>query len=420
MAKFLELDTKQEDTSGARQVDSAQINFLWQQKYTNTTAGSCCGYLNSRLLGMGFKYMSSQGFKESEEFSKHIRANFIHFSKSALEALLVQGFVVYSLVPRYKSNSNLPYPFVHSPGQYTVQKVYSRQGYPTLEATSTLKKGFKLKCFTMDMPTDAGALTSRMALVSKQITYLDEVEKNDIQAYSIRARPPVLTKNKTDISFDSRDVIGGAVPGFRASEEEDHQGVRNQITVAQFRQQQQLIKTLNEQRINTSSYFWTNKDDPNKLGERLHAESSEYTPRFVPLPNDADICKFDLPEEKKDLVHIQKYIRNQICMGMGVPEHFISPSGTGAGFGEKSMRLSSEYMRMSISPLKEAINALMTRVYHECFLNDDDNLHEVECYFPSTQNSEMILELYKNNMISKETFAEKFGPMYDLTAEDFL
>ena len=32
----------------------------------------------------------------------------------------------------------------------------------------------------------------------------------------------------------------------------------------------------------------------------------------------------------------------------------------------------------------------------------------------------MILELYKNNMISRETFAAKFGPMYDLSAEDFL
>ena len=79
---------------------------------------------------------------------------------------------------------------------------------------------------------------------------------------------------------------------------------------------------------------------------------------FVPLPNDADVCKFDLPEEKKDLVHLQKYIKGQICMGMGVPEHFISPSGSATGFGERSMRLSNEYMRMSISPLKDALESL--------------------------------------------------------------
>lgn len=419
MAFFLGTESKEAGVE-KKPLDAGQIKFLWNQKYTNATAGACCGYLNSRLLGMGFKYVSSEGYVESDEFSKHIKKFFVKFAKDALEALLVQGFVVYSLMPRYKGNAHMPYPFVHSIGQYKIEKSYNRHGYPTLVAASANERGSRLRCFTMDLPTDEGFLTSRLSLVSKQITYLDELEKNDIQAYSIRARPPVLTKNKTDIAFDSRDVIGGAIPGFRASEEEGNQGVRNQITVAQFKQQQELIRTLNEHRINTSSSFWTNKDDPSRLADRLQAESSDYTPRFVPLPNDADVCKFDLPEEKKDLVHIQKYVKGQICMGMGVPEHFISPSGTGAGFGEKSMRLSNEYMRMSISPLKEAIDSLMVLIYHECFSDDDKNHHEVECYFPSTQNSEMMLELYKNKLISKETFAAKFGPVYDLNEEDFI
>ena len=413
---FLGGDAKKTDEN-TRIVGQDVLRFLWRQKMTNSTAGACCGYLVSRLLGMGFRYASSKGLEESEEFSKHVKRYFIPFAKAALECILVQGFVVYGIVPRYRSGGRLPYPFVHSLDQYVVRRVCDKHGVTSLEAHS--KDGSKkLKCFVAEMPTDAGEVTSRLALISKQITYLDELEKNDIQAYSIRARPPVLTRNKTDTTFDSRDVIGGGVPGFRAQEEEDNMGIRNQITVAQFKQQQDLIRTLNQQRINTSSEFWTNDSDPSDLGKKLERDSEAYAPRFVPLPNDADVCNFHLPEEKKDLIHIQRYVKGQICMGMGVPENFISPSGTGAGFGEKSIRLSNEYMRMSVSPLKDAISTLMTQIYEECFFNDDRENHEVECYFPSAQNSEMILELYKANIISRETFAERFGPVYDLSIED--
>ena len=402
---------------GDQVIDPAQLKYLWTQKLTNTTAGACSSYLAARLLGMGFKYVSDSGLVQSSEFLRHQKQVLIPFAKKALEHLLVQGFVVYGVTPRYKTRGNLASPYVCTSDHFTAKKSHASNGGETLSVTH---KGSnkKLYCFVLDSPTSDGTLTSRLALVSKQISYLDDLEKTDIQAYSIRARPPVLTKAKTDTSFDSRDVISGSVPGFRAQEEEDNMGVRNQITAAQFKQQQQLIRTLNDRQINTSSGFWTNDRDPSQMSRNLESETIDYVPKFIPLPNDSEVAKFDLPEEKKDLVHVQKYIKGQICMGMGVPEHFISPSGTGAGFGEKSMRLSNEYMRMSISPIKEAINLLMIHIYEVCFGTEDNVSHDVECYFPSTQNPEMILELYKSNLLTKKTLARTFGPIYDLDSED--
>jgi hypothetical protein len=83
----------------------------------------------------------------------------------------------------------------------------------------------KVFTFVGSMPTSGGKLTSKVALVSANVSYLDALEKYDMQAFAVRSRPPVLTKTKTDLSFDSRDVITGAVPGLRAQDESDNMGL---------------------------------------------------------------------------------------------------------------------------------------------------------------------------------------------------
>jgi len=60
----------------------------------------------------------------------------------------------------------------------------------------------------------------------------------------------------------------------------------------------------------------------------------------------------------------------------------------------------------------------MIHIYEVCFGTEDNVSHDVECYFPSTQNPEMILELYKSNLLTKKTLARTFGPIYDLDSED--
>jgi len=158
---------------GDQVIDPAQLKYLWTQKLTNTTAGACSSYLAARLLGMGFKYVSDSGLVQSSEFLRHQKQVLIPFAKKALEHLLVQGFVVYGVTPRYKTRGNLASPYVCTSDHFTAKNSHASNGGETLSVTH---KGSnkKLYCFVLDSPTSDGTLTSRLALVSKQISYLDE------------------------------------------------------------------------------------------------------------------------------------------------------------------------------------------------------------------------------------------------------
>jgi len=414
-------------------VDEDQRSYLWHQRHSNANVGACCGYLLSRLLGMGFSYVSLEGKLPSDALAAHVRKYFVPFAKEALEQMLVQGLAVYTIIPIGK-NSSLPIPVVCDPSTYELSVKVSKHGQRVVVVRpKTIKCKTKIHC--LDMPVASGTLCSRLALVSAHISQLDEIEKNDAQAFTIRCKPPVLTRTKTDSTFDSRDVVSGGINGLRGQEESDNMGVRNEITVEQLLRQETLIRRLNQSRVDTSSPFWTNSKDPQRTGDQLNKGADEYIPRFVPLPNDTDVASFDLPQERKDLVAMQKFVKSQICMGMGVPENFMTPSTGGAGSGEKSLRLTNEFVRISLSPLKDSLKTLMLEVYADCFLGakdpadghapkadkGDNKVQEtIDCYFPSMQNPEVILDLYREGIISKKALARTVGPVYDLEDNDIL
>ena len=384
------------------------LQYMWKQRRTNATVGSCCAYLSARLLGMGFTFVSPSGRQPSAEFSRHVRAHFVPFARQALDCMLVHGFVVYGILPPSKACA-FPRPYVYANDSFDASM--STSDSCQLELTVKVESQAKRKkhaLFVLDMPTGDGSLTSRLALVSKSIAYLEEIEKNDIQAFSIRARPPVLTRAKTDAVFDSRDVISGMEPGLRAQDEHDNMTVRNRIAAAQFKQQHELIRGLNDNRIDSLAQFWAAQMDPNGFANTLSADADGYVPRFIPLPNDVDVAKFDLPEEKKDLGLIQKFIKGQILLGMGVPESLVQGSSS-SGTSMLAVKSMNDFMRISVSPLREGINDLMVNVFAQCFAEEGDPEEDVECFFPSLQDPELLKELYKDGLITRAALAKARG-----------
>ena len=311
-------------------VSQESLRYMWAQRHSNATVGSCCAYLSSRLLGLGFTFVNSSGKKASAELMKHVRQTFVPFARMALDAILVHGFVVYGILPPSKSCA-FPTPFVYAPDTFEASVTTTDNCQLVMTVEDTVKPKRKShSVFIHDMPSPDGALTSRLSLVAKSIAYLEEIVKNDIQAYSIRARPPVLTRAKTDAVFDSRDVISGMQPGLRASEENDNISMRNRINVMQVKQQHELIRGLNKNRVDSSSSFWQSQMDPeNNLANSITQDADGFVPRFIPLPTDVDVAGFALPEEKHDLAGIQKFIKAQVCMGLGVPRALSKASLVG-------------------------------------------------------------------------------------------
>jgi hypothetical protein len=299
------------------QVPKETLSYLSAQRRSNATVGSCCAYLTSRLLGLGFTYVSSSGRKPSAALTKHVKQAFVPFARDALDAILVHGFVVYGILPPSKT-SVFPTPFIYAAGTFDAFVTTTDHCQLVMTVEDTVKPKRKAhSVFVHDMPAVDGSLTSRLALVAKSIAYLEEIEKNDIQAFSIRARPPVLTRAKTDAVFDSRDVISGMQPGLRAQDESDNINMRNRINIAQFKQQQELVRGLNKNRIDTSSSFWQGQMDPNGFVNSLGADADGFVPRFIPLHTDVDVASFTLPEEKENLANTQKFVKSQVCMGLG-------------------------------------------------------------------------------------------------------
>lgn len=369
---------------------------------------------------MGFTFVNPSGKQADVDFAAHVRRTFVPFARQALDCILVHGFVVYGILPP-SSSCQFPTPYMYANESFEASMTTNEHSQLVMTVDDVIHpKRKKHSVFIHDMPAADGSLTSRLALVSKCIAYMEEIEKNDIQAYSIRARPPVLTRANTDKVFDSRTMISGSQPGLRAQEENDTMTIKNRLISAQFKQQQELIKSLNTNRIDSSSQFWTSQMDPNGLGDTLNNETDGFIPRFIPLPTDVDVAQYGLPEEKKDLAKLQQFTKSQVCMGLGVPETLLEGNIGGHASGSVLTGF-EEFMRVSLSPLRESINDLMIRLFSECFVEEgttsDD---EVMCFFPSLQDPTLLRQLFTDGLITRTALGKAIRPMFNLESVDLV
>ena len=342
------------------------------------------------------------------------------FAKSALESLLVQGYVVFDVRRRIR-RAPYPVPFVCQERAYDA-RVVLEDDETRLEIVTDENNRRRRHVFVQDAPTMEGELTSRVALVSRCVSYLEEIERHDVRAFAIRACPPVLTRSQTDTAFDSRDVLGAAdaVPGLRAQDEHDNMGVRNKINVAQFKQQQDLIRTLNDRRIDSSAGFWNQHVDPTNetyLSETLRAHTEGYVPRFIPLPNDANVAPFVLPNERHDLVSLQRHVKKKVCTGMGVPEALIDGTNGEGRQGENAMRLLNEFSEVTLAPLRDTMRRLMMEVYALCF--GEEETRDVECAFAVKRDASKIIEYHQRGYVNFDAVVRVLTQTENLGPADF-
>jgi hypothetical protein len=355
----------------------------------------------------------------SPEFSQHVSDHLVPFARQALNDILVQGFCAYGIKPPRLGKSKFHVPFIISRSLLELSMVVDH-GQDRLQCRPKEDaKISKIKLFIDEMPESDGTLNSRVAGVSKTISYLEELEKHDIQSFAIRSSPPVLTKTKTDNAFDSRDVLGGGVDGLMAQDASDNMRTRNMINVDQYKQQADLIKTLNREKIDSSDTFWKKHVDPTKmtyLSESLRSGVEGYVPRFIPLPADADVAAFNFANERKDYVQLQKFCKSQICTGLGVPEAFVDGSQTSGGAASAIAKNMDEIVRVSLTPLRSALGRLMLEVFHGCY----GNSNSVQCLFPGPQNIDKMYEWYTAGLLKQEALINALSCQENIRREDFI
>lgn len=398
-------------------VSREHVESLWKQRSQNTTLAACVNVIRSKILGPGFSFINLDGKEPDESFDRHVRKHFLPFAEKALENLLVQGFCVYGIRPR-NEKTVYPVPYVVCREAYGVE-VYRDRAEERIRLVKTDEhERRKFHVFVESVPQADGKVSSRVSNVTHIVNYAEELEKHDLQAFAVRSIPPVLTKTQTDNSFDSRDVISGAVPGLRAQDESDNMEIRNKITIQQFRQQQDLIATLNKERIDSSKSFWMQHLDPSKntlLSETIKRESEGFVPKFVPLPNDADVARYEIPPERRDFVDLKRFCKTQICVGMGVPESAVDgkfDNRTSAG----QSKTTDEFTRVSLMPLKNSLSALLVELYE----NSIGEADRIDCNFPGLQNIDRMFFWYQNGLLKRTALVRSICDLELLRPADFI
>ena len=145
--------------------------------------------------------------------------------------------------------------------------------------------------------------------------------------------------------------------------------------------------------------------DPSKntlLSETLKRETEGFVPKFVPLPNDADVARFDsIPPERRDFVDLKKICKSQICVGMGIPETSVDGKFEGVSNGLAS-RMTEEFIRVSLMPLKNALNGLLLELYE----NSIGDSRKIDCNFPGLQNIDRLYFWYQNGLLKRESLVK--------------
>lgn len=414
--EFLKVNSRESEEKVVK-VSREHVESLWKQCHRNTTLAACVSIIRSRILGPGFRFVNLDGKEPDESFDRHVRKHFLPFAEKALESLLVQGFCVYGVRPR-NEKTVYPVPYVVCREAYEIEVFRDKAEEKVRLVKSDEHERRKFHVFVDAIPGPDGKPTSRVSHVAHIVNYAEELEKHDLQAYAVRSKPPVLTKTQTDNSFDSRDVISGAVPGLRAQDESDNMEIRNKITIQQFRQQQDLIATLNKERIDSSKSFWMQHLDPTKntlLSETLKRETEGFVPKFVPLPNDADVARYEIPPERRDFVDLKNFCKTQICVGMGVPESIIEGKFHGTATGATT-RMTEEFIRMSLLPLKNALNALLLELYE----NSIGEANRIDCNFPGLQNIDRLFFWHQNGLLKRESLIRSICDLELLRPSDFV
>ena len=434
-AFFLDLGERSSDKWSL--VDSTHLANLWKLFRSDVSLYACRSLLQNRLLGFGVMFTNTVSKQmPSQMFYEHVQSYYVQFCKDFLDSLWVQGIVPYTIVPGSRTTNGLPYPRVLPPGRYlleTKEDTYYRTRYrtrPNSDIHGDSEQRHKVFFFVdNDVDTSSNRVMSALSNVFRLHMFSEMIERNTSFAESVRSRPPVITRNKTDATFDERDIAAGGVDGLRAQNASRTMQLRNRVNVEQYRQQQKLANLLNSGRVDTASTEWQERVDPVTGLPVFDAGAPDvYVPDLVPLPMDAEPVRVELPQSRSDLVAIQKHVVNQTCMAMGVPPLALTGGSSGTQATSGNAQLTDNVINFTLMRLRFALAKVLTDVYKLCHartarvgekrpaVSVDGNIGVI---FPSLQRPETIRTLHAEGTLTYEAYKKYIATALEVDCGDF-
>lgn len=324
---------------------------------------SCARAIKDKITSAGLEF-SRSGAASSLILRTHVNDKFKIFIDDAIDKILTQGFFVYSIVPSDARSARLGYPVIVDEKYYNAKFEILQNFDKNVVIESKredLKMNDRLHVFVFSYPTLEGVPTSIISPVALLLQKYDTLEDLDMYAHRVCSKPPILTRNKTDNTFDTRDILAGNVPGLRAQDENDTMALRNKINIAQYKQQHTLIEMLNRDRIDSMVML-----DKNGFAGDAETNSTRenYLPRFIPLPNDAEVANFNMPIIRTDIIAQKKYYLEMVCATMGVPYNLI----TGTHSVTNRLQTSTEVIfHNTCTNIANALKPMLLKIYAQCF-----------------------------------------------------
>ena len=201
---------------------------LWSTYENHFMLRPCVEVLVNTIFAKGLRVRhSTEGRKLTAVAETHVSRVFLDFGKRVLESFMVQGFVVYTVAPKRK-HEFFATPVVVPPTRYHVsleEDAHYRLNHKVTQLREDAGGGKKKMFFFVhnNFSPLSQRCVSAVAATTKYCSYLEHLELHDIEIQRIHANPPVLTTLKTDAAFDSRDMLGGGIPGLAAQNEHQNQ-----------------------------------------------------------------------------------------------------------------------------------------------------------------------------------------------------
>jgi len=240
-------------------------------------------------------------------------------------------------------------------------------------------------------------------------TFKDTMWRNVMVADYLRARPPLFVSTSTTAAFDDRELNAvGEVDGLRASLTRDNVLVRNRITMDAAAQQDQLVRTLNKMRADTSTPGWRALVDPQsglENADRLLNEASDYQP-VVPLANDAKAVPSTVAQSRHDIVPLNEQLMLLACVAYGVNGEAIGLIHHGGVQSAESISRSNAVLDTTVKTFRQILSQTLVDLYFLMWGGEKEKESDITVLFPSLLDLTQLEKLYKTGLVKHEAFRE--------------
>lgn len=413
-------------------IDMFYLSQLHQMHRTDGTIAACSQLLRNRLLGLGIMFLSEDDTKvPTREFFDFVSRKWAKFTQDAMVQLIIQGFAAYVINPATKGSFAFPTCVPFGRGQYVLR--YDKYHNPQMGFVSNSKKDSiglqqdeikpdtKTMFMVLNYPDMDGRVVSAVSNAYSIQAFKRQLEANTVFADRICARPPVLTTNRTNDTFDNRDLMGLTGTETGAAYERTNLMFRNQMNVEVWNQQSNLVSTLNSNNIDTASSAWQARIDPiTGLPVMSVDQQNQYVPQFIPLPMDSVVASLQLPQRPHDFVPMMQQITTTTCLCMGLSPHSLLGASSNASSSFAS--LADEMMNFSIMRYRMSITSCLKDIYAVIFNLDykKKKAPDIQVIFPSLHNPETIMRLYTAGFMPYDVFIVELTRFFGFSKESFL